>query len=126
MFPTYAIGNICISCVRDGFITRLLSFLVDSGAVKADASAWLISSSAILPPPPPNEAVGLAIFGGGALGGVLLGAFSDRFFAGSRLEPLILFTAAQAVTLCFLYKTVSAPSSVGPWLVTGQIFLTCF
>ena len=75
--------------------------------------------------PPPNEAVGLAIFLGGATGGIALGAASDLLFRGDRRRPLLVFTAAQAAAL-LAFAPLPPPLTLSPPAAIGCTFAACF
>jgi len=123
LFICYLFATIFISCVRDGVVTWVLSFFADCNVSNEDAQVWLMRPSGLMAPPP-SEAVGLAIFAGGAMGGVVLGNVSDKLFGGSRLEPMIIFTVAQGVAFWAFYEV--SRHAAGPWVCTFFLFLNCF
>jgi sugar phosphate permease len=106
IFIRYLLAISMLTWVRDGLITWILSFLNERGLVSADGTVWLDDHLGL---PPPNDAIGLAIFVGGATGGVTIGAISDSLFRSDRRPPLLIFTLAQAAAL----------GALGPHMVTG-------
>ena len=115
-FIRYLIAITLLTWVRDGLITWILSFLHDQELASADGAAWLRPASGM---PPPNDAIGLAIFVGGATGGVALGAISDSLFRSARRPPLLIFTLAQAVALGALGPMVEWTGAA--WLALSPV-----
>lgn len=122
IFQLYCLMVAIVCCVRDSLITWCFSFLTSADVVTSDGSKW-VNEQAYITAPPPNEALGIAIFAGAAFGGITLGAVSDRFFAGKRLEPLALFTTAAALAI---YQLGSISRGAHPWFCIGIIFTSCF
>jgi len=126
-FIRYLIAITLLTWVRDGLVTWVMSFLHERNLASADGSAWLHDSSGM---PPPNDAIGLAIFVGGATGGVALGAISDSLFRSARRPPLLIFTLAQAVALGALGPLAEWTGvewlELSPCGMVGCVWAACF
>lgn len=129
LFFCYLMATLCVPFSGDGFTTWIYSFFADGKIVSADSAVWLDASGRPLDAVdalPPNESIGFAIWAGAAIGGIVLGFISDRFFKGSRLEPMVIFTVIQAVALRLVYWAGSPGSGAGPWTCTALVFVCCF
>lgn len=98
VFLCYLGALFALCWVRDGSINWYLAYFdeVQPGHIDSDTTAL----------------VGGAITVGGFVGGMLCGWLSDMVFGGSRVKPMVLFSALNLAALAALHKFAPSASPV--------------